>query len=87
MTQVHNRAPEVSYAIVLCADCHEHQSNVSPSPLYSNNSSCESCHEAGVDCPHEGFADIDFSSRPCGICGTTLAGSRHHYQEYETPTR
>lgn len=71
--------------VVLCEDCAVHQENESPDPDYSNNSTCEECHEAGVDCDHSGHADDDFSDAPCGKCSTTLAGRRVHYAYWGTP--
>lgn len=71
--------PGESIPVVLCGDCANHQENESPNPMYSSNSSCEDCHEAGVECNHDGHATEDFSSSGCGECSTTMAGERHHY--------
>lgn len=65
--------------VKLCQDCTIRQENEAPDPAYTSNSTCESCHEAGTDCDHEGHAPEDFDSSPCAKCGSTLAGSRHHY--------
>lgn len=64
--------------VEICTDCysdhHEGRAMHDTSVTWTDNTDPENYEDSGI---------TDFSSSPCGCCGTTLAGSRYRMAIWE----